>query len=122
MDVKLLKMQAESVVEEFKQRFPGRNIVMLPAENPTEIICEIEPTEEHPDYSIALAVVDRSEPHHHEKSVETYLIEEGTLILHVEDEQIILKEGDTYVVNPTSVHWAEGNATHVRVESRPGWA
>ena len=52
-------MQAESIVEEFKQRFPGRNIVMLPAENPTEIICEIEPTEEHPDYSIALAVVDR---------------------------------------------------------------
>ena len=114
-------MDERQVVKQLKEEFSGKKIVRLPDENPTEIVCEIEPTEDHIDHSVAIAIIDRSEPHYHKKSVETYHIEKGRLTLHYGDEMKVLEEGDRFVVEPPVVHWAEGNAARVRVESRPGW-
>ena len=50
---------------------------------PKEIICEFDPRDDHPDFSFAMAVIDRSEPHLHKRTTEIYRIVKGELKLHV---------------------------------------
>ncbi len=114
-------MDAKKIVDAFLFKYPGRNIVLLPPENPLEIICEIEPTSEHPDYSIAVAAIDKSEPHCHKASTETYEVLRGRLILKLANRNVILYPGMNYVILPKTVHSAEADAAVVRVTSRPGW-
>ena len=45
-------MNTARVIEKLQQQYPGKTIVKNNENNPTEIICEIEPTKKHPDYSI----------------------------------------------------------------------
>jgi hypothetical protein len=45
----------QEVLDYFEKKYPGKTIVMLPEDNPTEIICEIEPSSEHPVFSNDLA-------------------------------------------------------------------
>ncbi|MBI2592904.1 MAG: cupin domain-containing protein [Candidatus Colwellbacteria bacterium] len=114
-------MNSEEIIAILQKEFPGKNIIQLPLDNPSEIICEVEPTANHPEISSIIAVIDESKPHYHLKSTETYFIEKGELHLFVDGRKYLLREGDTYVVEPGRVHWAEGEATRVRVNSSPGW-
>ena len=114
-------MNSEKIVRILASRYPGRNIVQLPPENPTEIICEVEPTSEHPDYSMAVAVIDKSEPHYHRVSTETYAVLRGRLTLKLANREVVLHPGVNYAISPNTVHSAEANAAWVRVTSRPGW-
>lgn len=114
-------MDKERVIESLSARFPGRKIVRLPEDKPTEIICEIEPTEDHPDYSVAVAVIDQSEPHLHNDSTETYKILGGEVTLFLGVAPVKLRAGDVFQIPPGTVHWATGNSSVVRVRSDPGW-
>lgn len=114
-------MDVTKIEKAFKFKHPGREIKMKPEENPTEIICEFEPTAEHPEYSVALVAIDSSEPHYHKQSTETYAVLTGYLTLKLTRKEVLLYPGITHVVPPNTVHSAEGKGTIVRVESRPGW-
>lgn len=114
-------MNSEAIIEILKREFPGKNIILLPPDNPSEIICEIEPTADHQEVSSIIAFIDESGPHYHPRSTETYFVESGKLHLFVDGEEQILGEGKTFVVEPKKIHWAKGEATRVKVYSNPGW-
>ncbi len=114
-------MTADEVMAYFQQTYPGQKVVALPDDNPTEIICEVDPASEHPNLNVAIAAIKASTPHYHIKSTETYEVLEGELHLHVGNTEISLHKGQSYVIKPHEIHHATGNFTLVKVTSRPGW-
>jgi len=44
-------MNVKKIIKELQKKYPNKTIILDPPENPTEIICEIEPTTDHPDRS-----------------------------------------------------------------------
>ena len=115
-------MNVANSLEFLMHVYPGKKITKLPEIDPTEIICEVEPSYEHSDYSVAVACILKYAPHFHKLSTETYLVLKGELKIHIDDKVLIMNDGDTCTVNPHKVHWAEGDFTLVQVTSRPGWA
>lgn len=63
-------MNVKKVIGELQRKYPGKPILKNIEQNPTEILCEIEPTENHPDYSVTIAVIDKSILHYHKKITE----------------------------------------------------
>jgi len=114
-------MNTEKVINELSLKYPGKKIIKINEENPTEIICEVDPSSEHPEKSIAIAVINRSEPHYHKKSTEIYRIIKGELNLIVDNKEYNLKENDVYTIHPGEIHYAIGSETWVEVISEPGW-
>ncbi len=115
-------MNFQLIVENLKKRYPGKNIIKNDESNPTEILCEIDPANEHPEYSNAVAIIDKSKPHQHNKTTETYKVLKGKLTLHIGNEIKQLNEGDAFVIKPGNIHWAEGRETWVECYSEPGWS
>lgn len=64
-------MDIKNIIQKFEKCYPGKKIVKNDEEQPTEIICETEPTLEHPEYSVAIAVIDRSQEHYYKETTET---------------------------------------------------
>lgn len=114
-------MNKVSVLKTLAEKYPNKNVVCIPDENPSEIICEVDPTKDHTDHNLAVAIIDKSAPHFHKESTETYKIIEGELDLFVEDVKHHLSEGDSYIVEPGKVHYAIGNETWIECYSEPGW-
>lgn len=114
-------MNIEKVINELSLKYPGKKIIKNNEENPTEIICEIDPSSQHPEKSIAIAVIDRSESHYHNKSTEIYRIIKGELNLIVDNKEYNLKENDVYTIHPGEIHYAIGSETWVEVISESGW-
>lgn len=114
-------LREERIVETFRAQYPYRTTIEMPGLFPTEFLCEVEPTSEHPEYSKALAVVDKSAPHKHTKTKETYKILKGQLVVHKDDKEFSLSEGEELIINPGEVHWAEGHETLIECYSKPGW-
>ncbi len=102
------------VIDALRAEFPKKTIVLLPEDDPTEVVVEIWRDD---DESYAIAVIDRSEPHFHRESFEMYVVEKGSLLVHVDDEDHRLEPGDKLTIKPSQVHWAEGDATRVVVHS-----
>ena len=114
-------MNTKKIVEELKKQYPGKNIIPNHEKNPTEILVEVEPAIEHPEYSIAICVIDKSEAHLHHKTAEIYQILKGTLTLVKSGRSTVLKESEVDIIKPGEVHYAVGSETWVRVYSEPGW-
>lgn len=114
-------MTKNEAVKYFNKTYPGKAVVQLPHERPTEIICEIAPTSEHPEHSTAIAAITTSAPHYHKHAAETYRILQGVLTLTVDSKEIKLREGETHTIQPGQTHSAKGNFTLVEVTSQPGW-
>jgi quercetin dioxygenase-like cupin family protein len=114
-------MNTEKVIEELSRKYPGKKIMKNEEENPTEIICEIEPTAEHPEESIAVAVIDKSKPHYHRKTREIYEVIRGNLTVNKNGQDFHLGEGERLIIVPGEVHFATGNETWVKAYSAPGW-
>lgn len=93
-------------------------IIRLPAEDPAEIIVEIGG---NADEGLAVAVIDRSVPHVHQKMTEVYEVERGILRVHVDGETRTLEPGQSLTIHPGQIHWAEGEATRLLVRSKPPW-
>jgi mannose-6-phosphate isomerase-like protein (cupin superfamily) len=115
-------MDAKAIVTELEKTYPGKLIKQLPADNPTEIVCEFDPRDQHPDFSIAVAIIDRSAPHFHNHTTEIYHILKGTLTMHVDGEEFQMFEGQEYTVQPGKIHWASGDAVWVEVYCNPGYS
>jgi mannose-6-phosphate isomerase-like protein (cupin superfamily) len=114
-------MNAAQVRKALAAKYPAAHIVLNNENDPSEIVCEVDPTTKHPEYSVAVAIVDRSVPHFHKKTTEIYTVIKGTLELLTDGIRIILHENDSYTVKPGVVHSATGDATWIRAESNPGW-
>lgn len=114
-------MTAKKILNSLNEEFPGKAIIPNSENNPTEILCEIDPSSLHPDYGVAIAYIKKSEPHQHIKSIETYEVEEGELNFYLDGVKKVLKKGQTYTINPGVIHWGEGNWARVKVTSKPGW-
>jgi len=114
-------MNVRKVTEELKRKYPGNGIIMNDKDNPTEILCEVDPSSDHPDYSLAVAVIDKSQPHAHKRSKETYKVIRGNLVLCIDGKKYKLNEDEEMIIEPGKTHWAEGNETWVECYSEPGW-
>lgn len=114
-------MDYKSVITKLEDRHPGRKIIKLPENNPSEILCEVDPTENHPAYSIAISVIDRSIPHHHNNITEIYEVITGNLSVFIDGIEHILTEGDKLTIPPGTTHYAVGNETWIKCAARPGW-
>ncbi len=115
-------MDLQELLASLRHEFPGRNIVCIPPEEPKEIIVELDRDESS---SQAVALIKRSEPHVHHRITERYEVLSGRLILTTSFGITSLAPGDTYIINPESVHHAEsgdGSFTRVRVTSNPPWS
>jgi mannose-6-phosphate isomerase-like protein (cupin superfamily) len=114
-------MNQVTIIKELMEKYPGKTVIKNDIEDPTEILCEVKPTADHPTFSLAIAVIDKSTPHFHKKCSEEYSVMRGKLLLHVDGKTIPLKAGQTFSVRPRQIHWAEGNETWVACFSQPGW-
>lgn len=108
----------QETIDAIREEFPDKNIVLLPEDAPTEVIVELSSNDKE---SVAVAFIDRSEPHYHEKLMEIYVVQDGTLLLHVDSETYELGLGDIWTIWPGRVHFAEGDATRVLVTCSPPW-
>lgn len=114
-------MNDKKVIKLLQEKYPGKRIIINDKKNPDEVICEIEPTNEHPSYSIAVAVIDRTKAHKHKKATEIYKVLKGKLVLHINDRIKELSAGESYSINPGNIHWAKGNEVWVECTASPGW-
>lgn len=114
-------MQADIVIKKLQELYPGKSIVKNNDLHPTEIICEIEPASAHPDYSIAIVVLDKSIPHVHQVTTELYEVLKGELTVTVNNRDHVLQEGDKLTILPGEFHFARGNETWFKTTSSPAW-
>lgn len=114
-------MKVEKIIKALNEKYPGKKIILDPLDNPSEIICEIDPTANHPEKSVALAIVGRSKPHYHKKSTEIYEAVKGVLTVYKNGEKYILKEKERITIEPNVVHYAEGDEVWFLTYSNPGW-
>lgn len=114
-------MKVKEIINKLKEKYPGKKIIKNKEEKPTEIICEVEPASQHPQYSLAVAVVDKIAPHVHHRSTETYRIIRGELQLFIDSKKHQLKKGEQITIQPNQVHWGEGREVWLECYSKPGW-
>lgn len=116
-------MNKEKVIRRIKERYPGKEIFIDPpeADDPVEIIVEIEPSSEHSEHSVALAVVGKSALHYHKESTEVYEAIEGELKVTVDGKVNIVKPGEQTMILPRQLHNAEGEEAWFLTHSKPGW-
>jgi mannose-6-phosphate isomerase-like protein (cupin superfamily) len=114
-------MNVQKVVKELREKYPGKNIILNPPENPTEIVCELEPATENPQKSVAVAILDNTFKHSHRIAKETYEVIKGTLELTRGGKTYFLSPGKKLVIEPGEYHMAKGRETWVKVTSEPAW-
>ena len=122
-------MNTRQVIHQLKTKYPGKSII----ENKnakgitTEIICELDLTQDHPSWSRAIAVIDSSVIHYHQHIQETYQVLKGSLNIFKYDQsqnryaEHHLKKGDSITIKPGEIHSNLGKETWVEVTSKPGW-
>jgi mannose-6-phosphate isomerase-like protein (cupin superfamily) len=100
--------------EELLRLYPGADIKVTP--DRAEIVAEIEPGR-------AVAVIERSLPHFHEKMTEVYRGLRGRLYVACGGQGYVLEPGDVLTIEPGSVHFARsaGEPAWIEVLSEPDW-
>jgi lactoylglutathione lyase len=114
-------MDFKKVANELKKEYPGAKIIPNQKDNPTEVLCEIDPSSKHTGFSSVVSVIDQAEPHSHQYSAEIYYVLRGKLELLVENQRFVLNQDEYRVIPPNTVHSATGKETWVLVYSEPGW-
>ena len=114
-------MNVRQVIADLQQKYPGKKIICLSEDNPKEIICEIDPPLDHPEYSVAISVIDQTSAHYHQRTTEIYEIISGSLTLIVDNQKHEMKAGDTLTINSGQIHSAVGKQTWIKCTARPAW-
>ena len=113
------QMDVDNIVAELTAKYPGKPIIKLPEDNPTEIIVELERTAE---MSCAIAVIARSVEHHHQIMVETYTVLRGRISVFLDGREHKLETGAMVIIPPGTKHWAQGDSAWVQVDCTPPWS
>src|SRR4051812_1922997 len=97
------------------RQYPGVHIKVTT--DRAEIMAEIEPTR-------AIAVIERSQPHFHSTTTETYRVLLGTLFVACGGYGHVLGPGESLTINPGCIHYARGadGPAWVEVLSEPPWS
>lgn len=114
-------MDVKKIIDEIKRKYPGKTIVLDSKDTPKEIICEIDPSSDHPESSVALVVVGKSKSHYHIKSTEIYETVKGVLTVFINGHKFILREGEKITIKPKEVHTVESDESWFLAYSKPGW-
>ncbi len=116
-----IQQRTKRIIDLLKSKYPGKKSFDLDGRS-LHFVCEVDPTQDHPEFDRAIEVIISSKPHKHIKMTQYYTILEGVLELHMGDKTIHLKPGDKYVVEPNMVHWAKSDGEcWVQILSKPGW-
>lgn len=105
----------ELTKKELMQSYPGCRIAI--SDDGREMVAEISD-------GYAIAVIDRSEPHFHLRTRETYRVLRGTLHVGNAGMGHVLTEGETITIEPRGIHHARavGTPAWVEVTSVPPWS
>ena len=115
------QQRTKRIINILKSKYPGKKSFDLDGRG-LHFVCEVEPTQDHPDYDKAIEVIILSKPHKHLKMTQYYTILKGILELHIGDKIVILKTKDKYKVTPNNIHWAKSDGEcWVEIHSNPGW-
>ena|SRR3989338_1318585 len=114
-------MNIQNIIKELKQKYPGKKIILNPQDNSTEIICELSPSSDHPEKSIALAIVGSSKPHYHKYTTEIYEARKGILTVYVNGKKHVLNEGEKITIEKDTIHYVKGDDAWFLIHSSPGW-
>jgi len=109
-------VNSAKILEKLKHDYPGKNIVLNPKNEPTEIVCET-----NPEQGEAVIIIDSAAPHHHLHTTEVYKVSEGHLTLYIDGCEKELEEGDEFTIYPNEVHFAIGDETWIDEVSTPPW-
>jgi mannose-6-phosphate isomerase-like protein (cupin superfamily) len=99
---------------ELMNKYPGCRVKV--AEDKKEMVAEISD-------SFAVAVIERSVQHFHLKTREVYKVLCGTLYVACEGRGHVLREAESFTIEPGQVHFARAAEEPVWIEvvSTPGW-
>jgi len=90
---------------------------------PAETVYELTTARDGLPFGIAIADIERSQPHVHRVTTETYTVVQGSIELALDDERIALRVGDVALIRPGVVHSArsigEGHAARITVTTIP---
>jgi quercetin dioxygenase-like cupin family protein len=114
-------MNVQGIVAQLKQKYPRKEALVEQADDICEIVVELEPTKDHPEKSVALAIVGKSKPHYHKVSTEIYEVIEGILVITVDGNKYTLQAGEKMTILPNQIHSAEGDEAWFLTYSTPGW-
>ena len=110
----MTETEVSRISAELSQLYPGANIKVTP--DRAEMVAEIEPGR-------AVAVIERSLPHFHQKMTEVYRGMKGTLYVACGGRGYVLGPGDVLTIEPGNVHFARGagEPAWIEVLSAPDW-
>jgi mannose-6-phosphate isomerase-like protein (cupin superfamily) len=114
-------MNILKVKKELEKMYPGKKVIVTDPGNSTEIVCEVEPGEDHPKWSASVAVIDSTRLHYHQKLTEIYHVMRGSLTIFLNGKSRTLNFGDLIKIPPKTIHASKGKETWVYVYARPGW-
>ena len=114
-------MDVQQIKADLEQKYPGKKIVVNDPENPTEIICEIEPASPEKNTSVQIAVIDESVKHVHQNTTELYEVIHGDLTITKDGKEYVMKVGESFAVHPNEEHSIEGHETWIKITSIPAW-
>ncbi len=108
-DIDIEKTRAELLAS-----YPGCEVKV--AEDGREMVAEISA-------EFAIAVIDRSTPHFHLKTRETYRVLRGTLYVACGGQGHVLHKREEITIEPGQIHYARaaGDPVWIEVECVPGW-
>jgi quercetin dioxygenase-like cupin family protein len=113
--------RADRILSWLRSSYPGRRCYDVDG-RATQFVCEVEPVDGQSGYDTAVEVIISSSPHKHERATQRYQVLKGTLELHLDDDSMLLHEGDTCNVKPGTAHWATSeDEAVVEIRSKPGW-
>lgn len=115
-------MNAKKILAELKKEYPGKNIIVNDPDDPTEIICEIEPAEWNPDKNSVVVVFEGKIKHPHGYRKQSYEVLKGILEITKEGKSYFLSEGEKLEEGFEEFHLAKGKETWVKVTSEPAWS
>ena len=115
------EQRSERILKQLRVKYPRAKAFDLDGRG-MHFVCEVDPTENHPEYDRAVEVILSSNPHMHLKMTQHYSILSGSLTLYVGEKVVVLHSGDTYTIPPGNAHWATSDdECWVEIYSEPGW-
>ncbi len=114
-------MNIEEIIIKLKDEYPNKAIFSDTSNGSISVICEVDPTFAHPEYSLAVCVIGKILPHYHNASSESFTVIRGCLKLYFGNDLITLNKGETQIISPGVIHWAEGNEAWFECRSESGW-
>jgi len=114
-------MNAGNVIAQLQKQYPGNSLVPYRKIIQPKFFVRSNHQRTIRRYSVAISVVDKSAVHVHKKSTETYKVLSGILTLTKNGKPFVLHAGDSLIIFPGEIHFAEGNETWIECTSKPGW-